>query len=112
MPTRHTQPLNVRQKTYRMRGYGGDPATTTHVHPRQQAMGKRIVLIPGVGYRHVKVTASDKEIADERLRAKGIEPSDLQVKPGEAVGLVVVLILALGVIALLVRGVEALVHLF
>jgi hypothetical protein len=42
-------------KKYRMRGYGGDPRYTTSLHPRQKAAGKRIVFIPGLGYRHVQV---------------------------------------------------------
>jgi hypothetical protein len=40
-------------KKYRMRGYGGDPEKYTSLHPRQAAQGKRIVYIPGVGFRHV-----------------------------------------------------------
>jgi hypothetical protein len=47
-------------KKYRMRGYGGDPSKYTSLHPRQAAQGKRIVFIPGVGYRHVKATGKKK----------------------------------------------------
>ena len=41
-------------KRYVMRGYGKSGPNVTHVHPRQQKQGKRIVYIPGVGYRHVQ----------------------------------------------------------
>jgi hypothetical protein len=43
-------------KKYRMRGYGGKSSKYTSLHPRQAAQGVRIVNIPGVGFRHVKVT--------------------------------------------------------
>ena len=42
-----------RRKRYVMRGYGGGKNATS-LHPRQAKQGKRIVYIPGVGYRHVK----------------------------------------------------------
>lgn len=54
------KPVPFRQKRYRMRGYGGGPNTTS-VHPHQAAQGKRIVFIPGVGYRHVRATKPDKK---------------------------------------------------
>jgi hypothetical protein len=41
----------MQNKRYVMRGYGGNPKTTTSVHPRQQKQGKRIVYIRSVGYR-------------------------------------------------------------
>jgi hypothetical protein len=45
---------NPKGKRYVMRGYGKSGPNVTHVHPRQQKQGKRIVYIPGVGYRHVQ----------------------------------------------------------
>ena len=46
--------LKKHGKRYRMRGYGGDRRYYTSLHPRQAKAGKRIVFIPGVGYRHVQ----------------------------------------------------------
>lgn len=48
-----------------MRGYGGDPAKYTSLHPRQAAQGKRIVYIPGVGYRHVTPGQRKRQAAQQ-----------------------------------------------
>jgi hypothetical protein len=50
--------LKTHGKRYRMRGYGGNPRYHTSLHPRQAKQGKRIVYIPGVGYRHVQSGSS------------------------------------------------------
>jgi hypothetical protein len=42
-----------KRKRYVMRGYGGGKNATS-LHPRQAKQGKRIVYIPGIGYRHVQ----------------------------------------------------------
>ena len=52
-PRGHGGQPEFQKKKYRMRGYGGSPKKYTSLHPRQAAQGKRIVFIPGVGYRHV-----------------------------------------------------------
>ena len=51
----HRKTPSSRQKPKQYRGthYGSGP-NITHVHPRQQKQGKRIIYIPGVGYRHVQ----------------------------------------------------------
>jgi hypothetical protein len=56
-PEKRKRPLRQAEKRYVMRGYGGNPKTTTSLHPRQAKAGKRIVFIPGVGYRHVQATS-------------------------------------------------------
>ena len=45
-------PARPKRKRYVMRGYGGGKNATS-LHPRQAKRGRRIVYIPGVGYRHV-----------------------------------------------------------
>lgn len=47
------RPPTPMRKRYVMRGYGGGKNATS-LHPRQAKQGKRIVYIPGVGYRHVQ----------------------------------------------------------
>ena len=42
-----------KRKRYVMRGYGGG-RNATSLHPRQAKRGRRIVYIPGVGFRHVR----------------------------------------------------------
>jgi hypothetical protein len=51
--TRPAPPPRPQRKRYVMRGYGGGKNATS-LHPRQEAMGRRIVHIPGVGFRHVQ----------------------------------------------------------
>jgi hypothetical protein len=48
-----TVTVRPKRKRYVMRGYGGGKNATS-LHPRQAKQGKRIVFIPGVGYRHVR----------------------------------------------------------
>lgn len=52
-------PTRATQKRYVMRGYGGGKNATS-LHPRQANAGRRIVYIPGVGYRHVTPGKSRK----------------------------------------------------
>jgi hypothetical protein len=53
-PKTAARPLRQSEKRYVMRGYGGNPKTTTTLHPRLARAGYRLVNIPGVGFRHVK----------------------------------------------------------
>ena len=69
-----------KRKRYVMRGYGGGKNATS-LHSRQAKAGKRIVYIPGVGYRHVQAGSQEAALMTVERGIKPRRPAAAQRRP-------------------------------